>query len=220
MMRLPALVLVAALLAGCASSRPHDEQTLRLFDLDPPTLNPLVNDNATIVDFAQFIHGFLLRTDDRGRFLPDLAVRVPTVANGGIADGGRTIRYRLARGVRWHDGAAFDARDVAFSFRAASTTSPRSRRRAATTSSSGSNGRTRPRSRRSSRRVRTTSTRSSRRICSRICPISTRRRTTAIPWASVRIGSSRGNAGRASSSKRTRISGAARRTSSASRSRS
>jgi peptide/nickel transport system substrate-binding protein len=116
---LPALVLVAALLAGCASSRPHDEQTLRLFDLDPPTLNPLVNDNATIVDFAQFIHGFLLRTDDRGRFLPDLAVRVPTVANGGIADGGRTIRYRLARGVRWHDGAAFDARDVAFSFRAA-----------------------------------------------------------------------------------------------------
>ncbi len=58
-------------------------------------------------------------TDARGAFLPDLATRVPTVADGGIRDGGRTIRYDLARGVRWQDGAPFDARDVVFSFRAA-----------------------------------------------------------------------------------------------------
>ena len=32
---------------------------------------------------------------------------------------GRTVTYHLRRGLRWHDGAPFDARDVVFSFRAA-----------------------------------------------------------------------------------------------------
>ena len=65
------------------------------------------------------MHGFLLGTDAQGRFTPDLTVAVPSLANGGISRDGRTMRYRLRRGVRWQDGAPFDARDVVFSFRAA-----------------------------------------------------------------------------------------------------
>ena len=113
-------LLIASSAGGCARPAPPSERALHLHAAqDPPTLDPLVSDNAQLTDIALLLHGYLLRTNDRGEFLPDLALRVPTVANGGIRDGGRTIRYALRRGVRWPDGAPFDARDVVFSFRAA-----------------------------------------------------------------------------------------------------
>ena len=86
---------------------------------DPPGLNPLVVDNAQVSYLAPLIHGYLMRDDGRGRLVPDLALVVPTVANGGIARDGRTVTYHLRRDARWHDGAPFDARDVLFSFSAA-----------------------------------------------------------------------------------------------------
>jgi len=49
---------------------------------------------------------------------PDLAEQVPTVANGGIQDGGRTVVYRIRDGAKWHDGRPLTARDVAFTIRA------------------------------------------------------------------------------------------------------
>jgi peptide/nickel transport system substrate-binding protein len=45
---------------------------------------------------------------------PVLATTVPTQANGGISPDGRTFTFHLRRGVRWHDGAPFTARDVVF----------------------------------------------------------------------------------------------------------
>ncbi len=106
-------------LAGCTSIAPQ-ERTLRISTTsDLPTLNPLVSDNASLSLYAELWHGYLLRTDERGRLIPDLAVAVPTLANGGISRDGRTITYRLRSGVKWQDGAPFDARDVVFSFHAA-----------------------------------------------------------------------------------------------------
>ncbi len=106
--------------AACARSSGEARDVVRLLALqDPPTLDPLISDNAQVLDIALLLHGYLLRANGSGTLVPDLAVRVPTRANGGIRDGGLTIRYDLARGVRWHDGAPFDARDVVFSFGAA-----------------------------------------------------------------------------------------------------
>ncbi|MDP9104387.1 MAG: peptide ABC transporter substrate-binding protein [Candidatus Eremiobacteraeota bacterium] len=85
---------------------------------DPPGLNPLVFDNAQVFYLAPLIHGYLSRIDGAGHLIPDLATVVPTRANGGISADGRTVTYHLRRGVRWHDGAPFDAKDVAFSFAA------------------------------------------------------------------------------------------------------
>jgi peptide/nickel transport system substrate-binding protein len=86
--------------------------------VDPPGLNPLVFDNAEVTYESPLIHGFLLTTDAEGRLAPDLALQVPALANGGISPDGRTITYRLRRGVRWQDGAPFDARDVVFTIHA------------------------------------------------------------------------------------------------------
>jgi len=118
-----ALALAATLsFAACARPGAHVTPTdvLRIVELqDPPGLNPVITDNADLQDLVPLLHGFLLGVDARGNFTPDLVTRVPSRANGGISPNGRTIRYHLRRGVRWHDGAPFDARDVVFSFSAA-----------------------------------------------------------------------------------------------------
>jgi len=114
--RLALTAALACALSGCARSGPPPH-TLRTFvAVDPPGWNPLVVDNSTTTLLAEFVHGFLLRADGQGRLIPDLATVVPTLANGGISRDGRTVTYHLRRGVRWQDGAPFDARDVVFSF--------------------------------------------------------------------------------------------------------
>jgi peptide/nickel transport system substrate-binding protein len=117
--RLALAVGLLCILCGCARSAPPT-QTLRTYSaVDPPGWNPLVVDNSTTFLLAEFVHGYLLRADEQGRLIPDLATVVPTLANGGISRDGRTVTYHLRRDARWHDGVPFDARDVVFSFQAA-----------------------------------------------------------------------------------------------------
>ncbi|MEA2689728.1 MAG: peptide/nickel transport system substrate-binding protein [Candidatus Eremiobacteraeota bacterium] len=86
---------------------------------DLPGFNSLVFNSGTLSYFSPLFHGYLMRADGAGKLIPDLAVAVPTVANGGVSRDGRTVTYHLRRGARWHDGTPFDARDVVFSFAAA-----------------------------------------------------------------------------------------------------
>src|SRR5215469_13976334 len=78
------------------------------------SLNPLTQGNTDEVFLDMFLFGFFFEVNDKGQLGPDLATEVPTVANGGISKDGLTITYHLRKGVTWHDGAPFTARDVAF----------------------------------------------------------------------------------------------------------
>ncbi|TAM77528.1 peptide ABC transporter substrate-binding protein [bacterium] len=122
-LRVFVLLLMAALCActrvGAGRSASHPAELRLTTSSDLPTLDPLVSDNANLGYLAPLFHGYLIRVDADGRFIPDLVVRVPSRANGGISADGRTIRYALRRGVRWQDGVPFEARDVVFSFHAA-----------------------------------------------------------------------------------------------------
>ncbi|MDE2483167.1 MAG: peptide ABC transporter substrate-binding protein [bacterium] len=116
------------LLAGCsrevhglAGGRhpwtiPH---VLRIADIaEPDSLNPYLSQMDISYDLSSLVYSYLLVSDDRGRLVGDLATEVPTLRNGGISADGRTYTYHLRHGVRWHDGAAFTARDVVASWRA------------------------------------------------------------------------------------------------------
>jgi len=46
--------------------------------------------------------------------VPSLAAEVPTAANGGVARDGKSVIWKLKRGVSWHDGQPFTADDVVF----------------------------------------------------------------------------------------------------------
>lgn len=51
-----------------------------------------------------------------GTLVPILAAEIPSAGNGGLAPDGRSVTWRLKRGVKWHDGEPFTADDVVFNW--------------------------------------------------------------------------------------------------------
>ncbi len=92
--------------------------TVRIgFYEEPDTLNPVTTEMSFSTDVFQLVFDGLIRFDDRGRPIPDLAREVPTLANGGISKDGRTLTYHLMPDAKWHDGVPVTARDVIFTWR-------------------------------------------------------------------------------------------------------
>jgi len=101
-----------------AAGNPHTIAGVLRWGLanEPDTLNPLVGTSAIDVDVSMFWAGYLYNWNDKSEFEPELAERVPTLANGDIARNGLAIVYHLRRGVKWQDGAPFTADDVIFTW--------------------------------------------------------------------------------------------------------
>ena len=59
--------------------------------------------------------------DPDGNLVPALAEEIPSKDNGGLAEDGRTVIWKLKRGVKWHDGKPFTADDVVFTWEYART---------------------------------------------------------------------------------------------------
>ena len=88
---------------------------------DPQTLDPLfahADANSVEQQLARLVFEPFIDVDASGRPVPVLLARIPTVANGDLSPDGRTIVYRLRRGVRWQDGVPVSAADVLFTLRA------------------------------------------------------------------------------------------------------
>jgi peptide/nickel transport system substrate-binding protein len=85
---------------------------------EPVTLDPLLARDVAEVDVEGALFDGLVKLDDKGQLIPDLAVAVPSRANGGIAADGVTITYHLRRGVMWQDGVPLTAADVVFTYHA------------------------------------------------------------------------------------------------------
>ncbi len=54
--------------------------------------------------------------DDDGNLVPFLAAEVPSRENGGLAADGKSVVWKLKRGVTWHDGQPFTADDCIFNY--------------------------------------------------------------------------------------------------------
>ena len=59
-----------------------------------------------------------------GKFAPVLATEVPTVANGGISQDGKTYTFNIREGVKFHEGGDLTADDVAYSLKRAMVCDP------------------------------------------------------------------------------------------------
>jgi peptide/nickel transport system substrate-binding protein len=125
-LHLPAVAL-ALVLAGAGCARAGQPETpvgsIVRFDLsaDPTTLDPLfAHADAGVVEqqLAHLAFEPFFDLDPRGRPVPELLDRIPTVQNGGLSPDGRTLVYHLRRGVRWSDGVEVTARDVLFTLHA------------------------------------------------------------------------------------------------------
>jgi peptide/nickel transport system substrate-binding protein len=78
-------------------------------------LNPHLSQQTVLSYMSSLTMGWLTKFDHENRPVPYLTTVVPTQANGGISRDGLTITWHLRRGVKWSDGAPFDADDVVFS---------------------------------------------------------------------------------------------------------
>src|SRR5579864_8661529 len=66
----------------------------------PQSLNPALENGTSSTEWSMLVFSYLVKYDDRGRLVPDVAVAVPTLHNGGISTDGKTIVYHIRRGVR------------------------------------------------------------------------------------------------------------------------
>jgi peptide/nickel transport system substrate-binding protein len=75
----------------------------------PTRLNPLLATDSSSSEITDWIFNGLLKFDANGSIVPDLAQSWRFEDN-------RTLLFKLRKGVRWHDGRPFRARDVKFTF--------------------------------------------------------------------------------------------------------
>jgi peptide/nickel transport system substrate-binding protein len=83
----------------------------------PTILNPHLSTGTKDFDAARLVLEPLASWGPDGKPLANgLASEIPTIANGGIKADLTEVTWKLRTGVKWSDGTAFTAADVAFTF--------------------------------------------------------------------------------------------------------
>ncbi len=77
-------------------------------------LNPHFAGGTKEQDATRIFYEPLASWDTEGNLIPALAAEIPSRANGGLNADGKTVTWKLKRGVTWHDGKPFTADDVVF----------------------------------------------------------------------------------------------------------
>lgn len=79
-------------------------------------LNPHFASGNKDQEAARVFYEPLAVYDADGNLLPILAAEIPSRGNGGLAADGRSVVWKLKRGVTWHDGKPFTADDCVFNW--------------------------------------------------------------------------------------------------------
>ena len=91
--------------------------TLKLLWWQGPTLlNPHFAVGTKDQDGSRLFYEPLAAWDSNAELRAVLAAELPSIANGGLAEDGRSVTWKLKRGVTWHDGKPFTADDVVFNW--------------------------------------------------------------------------------------------------------
>lgn len=80
----------------------------------PDTLNPYQYSQPIAGQILNATLENLFQYDNHARLVPQMAAVIPTFANGGIRDAGKTIVLRLKPGLRWSNGAEVTSSDIKF----------------------------------------------------------------------------------------------------------
>lgn len=96
---------------------------------EPTAFNPLMPGVECDEVIWTNVFSTLWSAEPDGSLRPDLAVEIPSEANGGISDSGKTWTVKLRNDVLWHDGTKFTADDVKYSIELINAPGFRSRAR-------------------------------------------------------------------------------------------
>jgi peptide/nickel transport system substrate-binding protein len=79
-------------------------------------LNPHFAVGTKDQDGSRIFYEPLASWDPDGTLTPTLAAEIPSTQNGGVSKDGKTVTWRLKKGVAWHDGKPFTADDCVFTW--------------------------------------------------------------------------------------------------------
>ena len=82
----------------------------------PTTLQPHFAIGSKDIEGCSLFYEPLARWDGDGHLQAVLAAEIPSRENGGVASDGRSVQWKLKRGVTWHDGSPFTADDLVFNW--------------------------------------------------------------------------------------------------------
>ena len=82
----------------------------------PTLLNPHFAGGTKDYDASRIFYEPLGSWDEDGNLNPVLAAEIPTKENGGVAEDGKSVTWKLKKGVQWHDGKPFTADDCVFNW--------------------------------------------------------------------------------------------------------
>ncbi len=92
---------------------------LRYADIaEPESLSTLLSTQIVTADLSYLMFSYFFDYDAHDKLVPEIALQVPTLRNGGISSDGKTITYHMRRGVKWQDGAPLTSKDIVFTYRA------------------------------------------------------------------------------------------------------
>lgn len=111
----PAAKKAAPKAAAAAKVKPSGTLVAGMLS-DAETLNPIVSENSSETDILQGLFDNLFRLDNKANLVPSLCTVVPTKKNGLISADDKTFTFKLRKGVKWHDGKPFTAKDVKFTW--------------------------------------------------------------------------------------------------------
>ncbi|MFZ5909470.1 MAG: peptide ABC transporter substrate-binding protein [Chloroflexota bacterium] len=125
--KLVAPVLLVILLAGgLTACQPAQAQEgiVVVIPEDPPSFNPTVTDAGYDALVMELVMLGLSDVDADGNVFPELAMELPTQANGGVVideeAGTMSVTWKMRTDVKWQDGQPVTADDVIFTYEAIS----------------------------------------------------------------------------------------------------
>ena len=91
--------------------------TLKMLWWQGPTLlNPHFAVGTKDQDGSRLFYEPLAAWDSNAELRAVLAAELPSIANGGLTEDGKSVTWKLKQGVTWHDGKPFTADDVVFNW--------------------------------------------------------------------------------------------------------
>jgi len=94
-----------------------DDNTLRLLYWQAvTTVNPHLSGQVRDWEAGRLTYEPLASFDSDGNLVLFLAAEIPTLENGGLAEDGKSVTWKLKEGVQWADGEPFTAEDVKFTY--------------------------------------------------------------------------------------------------------
>jgi peptide/nickel transport system substrate-binding protein len=117
--RILAGALVALAFSACTKVGDAGSPSSRLViatAADPRNLNPALASAEPVLALSAFLFSYTVRYDDHAKPIPDAVTEIPTIENGDVSADGLTLKYKLRRNMKWHDGPPVTCRDLRFTW--------------------------------------------------------------------------------------------------------